>query len=354
MRSSLVWARVALVIVASVMLVSAGSALAQPRGAAAAKPAPDKPWSVSRTPWGDPDLQEIWSTEDLRDIPYERPDEFAGRASLSDEEFAARRAQAERASIRAQTGFANASKTRTFRLTSLIADGDGKYPRLTPSAIQRFRITDIGTYGEGPFLGPEDFNLYDRCITRGVVGSLLPVAYGNGLQIFQTKSAVIIQYEMVHETRVIPLDGRPHVGSRIRMYMGDPRGHWDGNTLVVETTNFTGRTSVGRNGYGPHHSPALRLVERFTRVSKEQIDYQVLVDDPETWTRPFTMAFPLTTHQGYQLFPYECHEGNLMLVQALSGARAEDRVEAEALKSGRPASARTPVWEAPEGVQVPR
>ena len=339
--------------VAIVVFVGAGGAWAQTRAAAKAA-APDRTWHLARTPWGDPDLQETWSTEDLRDIPYERPEEFAGRALLTDEEFAARRAQADRAASRAQSGFANASKTRTFRQTSLIIDGDGRYPRLTPNALQRFRITDIGTYGEGPFLGPEDFNLYDRCITRGVVGSLLPVAYGNGLRIFQTPSAVIIQYEMVHETRVIPLDGRPHVGARITLYMGDPRGHWDGDTLVVETTNFTNKTSVGRNGYGPHHSQALHLVERFTRVSQEQIDYRVLVNDPETWTRPFTMAFPLTTHQGYQLLPYECHEGNLMLVQALSGARAEDRADAEAIKSGRPANPRTPMWEAPEGVQVPR
>src|SRR4029077_5145487 len=200
----------------------------------AAKPAVTKPWAAARTAWGDPDLQAIWSTEDLRDIPYERPGEFAGRLLLADEEFAAREARAARDGVRAQAGFANASKTRTFRQTSLIVDGDGKYPRLTPSALQRFRITDIGTYGEGPFLGPEDYNLYDRCITRGVVGSLLPVAYGNGLQIFQTPGAVIINYEMVHETRVIPLDGRPHVGPRINMYMGDPRGHWEAQTLVVE------------------------------------------------------------------------------------------------------------------------
>ena len=188
-----------------------------------------------------------------------------------------------------------------------------------------------------------------------MVGSpSLPVAYGNGLR--QTPAAAWSStYEMVHETRVIPLDGRPHVGSPAsNMYMGDPRGHWEGNTLVVETTNFTNRTSVGRNGYGPRHSQALRLVERFTRVSQEQIDYQVLVNDPEMWTRPFTMAFPLTTHPGYELFPDDCHEGNLMLVQALSGARAEDCAEAEAIAGGRPAKVRTPTWDAPEGVQVPR
>jgi hypothetical protein len=310
-------------------------------------------WTAPRTPWGDPDLQEIWSTEDLRDVPYERPDQFQGRLLLTESEFAEREGRAKRDQPRGQVGFANGSKTRTFRQTSLIVDGDGKYPRLTPEALQRFRITDIGTYGSGPFLSAADFNLYDRCITRGVVGSLLPVAYGNGLQIFQTPSQVVINYEMVHETRVIPLDGRPHVGPKIRTYMGDARGHWEGQTLVVETTNFTNKTSVGRNGYGPHNSEALRLVERFHRVSPEQIDYEVTVSDPGTWMRPFTMAFPLTTQVGYKLFPYECHEGNLMLVQALGSARAEDSAEDEARARGESVPPRPDIWTAPEGVQVP-
>lgn len=313
-----------------------------------------KAWVGPRTPWGDPDLQETWSTEDIRDIPYERPDAFQGRTLLTDEELLAREARAKSNQARTQVGFANASKTRTFRHTSLIVDGDGKYPRLTPEALKRFRITDIGTYGEGPFLGPEDLNLYDRCITRGVVGSLLPVAYGNGFQIFQTPGAVVINYEMVHETRVIPLDGRPHVGSRIRTYMGDPRGRWDGNTLVVDTTNFTNKTSVGRNGYGPHNSDALRLVERFTRVSKEQLDYEVAVDDPKTWTRPFKMAFPITTQVGYRILPYECHEGSQTVAEVLRGERAREREEAQAVKQGLPVAPRLPIWDAPEGVQVPR
>ena len=307
-----------------------------------------------KTAWGDPDLQEIWSTEDLRDIPYERPDNAQGRLQLSDDEFAQRDAQTKRGIARGQTGFANGSKTRTFRQTSLIVDGDGKYPKLTPEALKRFRITDIGTYGGGPFLSAADFNLYDRCITRGVVGSLLPVAYGNGLQIFQTPNQVVINYEMVHETRVIPLDHRPHVGSKIHLYMGDARGHWEGQTLVVETTNFTNKTSVGRNGYGPHNSERLQLVERFTRVSKEQVDYEVTVTDPDTWTRPFTMAFPLTTQPGYRLFPYECHEGNMMLMQALSSERALDRQEDSLRREGKSVPPRPQIWEAPEGVQVPQ
>src|SRR4051812_1379194 len=330
------------VFAALALCAAAGIAFAQTR------------WVAPKTSWGDPDLQEIWSTEDLRDIPYERPDAAQGRPRVTDEEFAQREAATNRSLSRGQTGFANGSKTRTFRQTSLIVDGDGKYPTLTPEALRRYRQTDIGTYGGGPFLSAADFNLYDRCITRGVVGSLLPVAYGNGLRIFQTPSQVVINYEMVHETRVIPLDGRPHVGSRIRLFMGDARGHWEGQTLVVETSNFTNKTSVGRNGYGPHNSQSLRLVERFTRVSKEQIDYEVTVTDPDTWTRPFTMAFPLTTQPGYKLFPYECHEGNMMLTQALSSERAVDKDEDRLRAEGKSVPARPQIWEAPEGVQVPR
>jgi hypothetical protein len=311
-------------------------------------------WGAPKTSWGDPDLQEIWSSEDLRDIPYERPDSVQGRAQLTDEEFTERENATKRSVARGQTGFANGSKTRAFRQTSLIVDGDGKYPRLTPEALKRYHQTDIGTYGGGPFLSAADFNLYDRCITRGVVGSLLPVAYGNGLQIFQTPQQVVINYEMVHETRVIPLDGRAHVGQKIRLFMGDARGHWEGQTLVVETSNFTNKTSVGRNGYGPHNSESLHLVERFTRVSKDELDYQVTVTDPETWTRPFTMAFPLTTQAGYRLFPYECHEGNIMLMQALSSERALDREEDSLRAQGKPVPPRPVIWEAPEGVQLPR
>ena len=165
---------------------------------------------------------------------------------------------------------------------------------------------------------------------------------------------MVITYEMVHETRVIPLDGRAHVSPKIKLYMGDARGHWEGQTLVIETTNFTNKTSVGRNGYGPRNSEELRLIERFTRVSNEQTTYQVTVTDPDTWTRPFTMAFPLTTQPGYRLFPYECHEGNMMLAQALSSERALDREEDSQRSRGQPVPPRPQIWEAPEGVQVPR
>src|SRR5262249_12113081 len=156
---------------------------------------------------------------------------------------------------------------KSFRQTSLIVEpADGKIPPLTAQALTRKAPRDEGTFGDGPFESPEDFTLYDRCITRGVVGSILPVIYGNGNRILQTPGQVVITYEMVHDTRVIPLDGRPHVNPKIRQYLGDSRGHWNGNTLVVETTNLTDRTSIGANGNGLRHSAEMKLVERFTRI----------------------------------------------------------------------------------------
>jgi hypothetical protein len=130
---------------------------------------------------------------------------------------------------------------------------------------------------------------------------------------------------MIHETRVIPLDGRPHIGSGIRQYMGDSRGRWEGQTLVVETTNFTDRTSIGNNGNGLRHSEAMRLIERFTRIDADTIQYEVALDDPKTYTKPWKMAFPFTTQPGYQVYEYACHEGNYGLKHILSAARADEQ-----------------------------
>ena len=243
----------------------------------------------------------------------------------------------------------------TFRQTSLIVDPpDGRYPGLTPEAQRRPQVMSLGTYGEGPFDSPLDLTLYDRCVTRGVVASILPVAYGNALQILQLPGQVVIRYEMVHETRVIPVDGTPRIDGKIKQYMGDARGRWEGDTLVVETTNFTDKTSVGRNGYGPKHSESLKLTERFTRVADGQIDYEATANDPKTWVRPFTFRFPLTSQSSYkQLLPYECHEGgNFYNVAAiLSGARARERAAAEAASKGTTLPPEPPIDPLLDGVQ---
>jgi hypothetical protein len=164
----------------------------------------------------------------------------------------------------------------------------------------------------------------------------LPVIYGNGLEIHQTPNDVVIRYEMIHETRIIPLEAKPRVGEAIKMYMGDARGRFDGDTLVVETQNLLGRTAIGLNGNGPPLTPSATLVERFTRVADDRIDYSVTVTDPETYTAPFTIAFPITPQPDYRVLPYECHEGNLALRNILSAARAEDRAIAEARAKGLP------------------
>ncbi len=166
---------------------------------------------------------------------------------------------------------------------------------------------------------------YDRCISRGVLGSTFPVIYNNGNQIFQFPGYVVIRYEMIHETRVIPLDGRPHASPAIRSYMGDPRGHWDGNTLIVETTNFNGKTGALANGNLLMTSDALKLVERFTRTGPETVQYEVTIDDPHTWVRPWKVAFPLRRDSSYGMFEYACHEGNHAMTNMLSAARSRDK-----------------------------
>ena len=289
--------------------------------------------ATARTPWGDPDLGGVWSSDDMRGVPRERPDEFGTRRFLTDEEFAgrAKRDQQTRTTEATRVGaFRNDVGTRTFRQTSLVVDPpNGKIPALTPDGEKRRAARNRGSFGEGPFHTLEDFTLYDRCITRGVVGSLGPAIYGNGVTIVQGPGTVAISYEMVHDTRVIPLDGRSHM-AQVRQYMGDARGRWDGDTLVIETKNFTDRTAI----VGVRHSEALRLTERIRRVDDLTLDYQVTVDDPMTYTRPWTMVLQLTQPTGFRMFPYECHEGNHGLRNILSAERAEDQALADDLKKG--------------------
>jgi hypothetical protein len=207
-------------------------------------------------------------------------------------------------------------------------------PITTEAAEKRRASRDRGTFGDGPFNTFEDFTLYDRCITRGIVGSVLRVIYGNGNRIVQSPGVVAFSYEMIHDTRLIYTDGRPHIGQSIRQYLGDSRARWDGDVLVVETTNLTDKTSIGGNGNGLRHSDKMRITEQFKRVADDVIQYQFTVDDPVTYARPFTMSMPLTPLSGGVLLPYECHEGNLAVPNALSAERAEDRALAADLAKG--------------------
>jgi hypothetical protein len=310
-----------------------------PSRAASTAPPEAKAYTSPRTPWGDPDVSGMWSTDDLRGIPIQRPDALGNRAELTDEEYAKRVAADNDARTRELNrvgAFRNDVGTRTLRQTSLVIEpANGKFPVLTPEAQREVERRQVQR--SNPPASWTDRSLYDRCITRGIFGSVLPVIYGNGNYIFQAPGYVTITYEMVHDTRVIPLDGRPHIGGNIKQYMGDARGHFEGDTLVIETTNFAGNTTgVGGNGGGPPTSDVLRVVERITRVAPDMLIADVSIDDPKTFTRPVTLRLPLTTSPGFQVLPYECHEGNRALHNILSAARAEDKTAAEALAKGLP------------------
>src|SRR5688572_18779695 len=316
------------------LLTAPSLAHAQAAGSAEATAAvrTGRDWQPPMTPWGHPDLQGIWTTDDMRGIPQQRAAEFGTRQYLTDEEFAARGEQREGARETQDRGavgtFRNEEGTRTFGYTSMVIDPpDGRFPPVLPEARQR-RMA--GTFGVGPWNTMQDFSLYDRCITRGVVGSFGPAVYGNGARILQTPDAVVIAYEMVHDTRIIPLDGRPPLGGAIRQYMGDSRARFEGDTLVIESANFTDKTALG----GVRHSERLHLTERFTRIDPEMIDYEIRVEDPLTWETPWTMRMTITQQPGYAIYEYACHEGNMAVRHILSGERAFERAAAEAAARG--------------------
>ena len=286
-------------------------------------------YTAPRTAWGDPDLQGIWPSDQMVDVPFERPVSFGTRAELTDAEFA-------EAQARAQTDVSPVTappphwleRGQASRQASLVVDPpDGRLPAMTADGArraERWRTTSADTY---VYAGPEDLTPYDRCISRGVLGSVMPNIYNTGTQILQTPGLVVIRYEMIHEARIVPLDGGlPHLSPAIRSYMGDARGHWEGDTLVIETTNFNGKTgSYGRNGNGNPTSSALSLVERFTRVNANTLQYDVTVTDPQTWVRPWTVRFPMVLADNYEMFEYGCHEGNYAMSNSLKGARARDK-----------------------------
>ena len=307
---------------------------------AAKKAATPTSWTQPKTPWGDPDVQGTWTSDDCIGTPLQRPANLGDRLYYTEQELAQRQANLERQlqndlvdtvapNTRVGTGppgHWGERARRPCRQTSLVIDPpNGRVPEMLPEA--KLRPVPEGAGNNNPKADSwEDFSYYIRCISRGVPGSIFPVIYGNGQQIVQAKGFVSIMQEMVHEARVIPMDGRPHAGPNLRSYMGDARGHWEGNTLVVETTNFLGnRTGIVGNGGGTPTSDAMKLTERFTRISPTEMRYEITIDDPKTYVQPFKVGFPLTQEPGYQNFEYACHEGNYAMFDSLSGARAQEK-----------------------------
>jgi hypothetical protein len=285
-----------------------------------------------RTPWGDPDLQGLWTNATI--TPFERPGDMSGKPVLTEQEAAEyeqRTNQARDADSRAggteadlgraynQFWYDRGTKVVASRRTSLIVDPpDGRVPALTPEGQAKAEAR-AAARKRSPADGPEDRALAERCILWPTAGPpMLPSGYNNNYQILQTPGYVVILIEMIHDVRIIPLDGRPHAPQAIRQWMGDSRGRWDGNTLVVTTMNFTGKT----NFRGA--SENLRLVERLTRVDADEINYEFTVEDPSSFAKPWTASIPMTKTDG-PIFEYACHEGNYGMTNLLSGARAEEQ-----------------------------
>jgi hypothetical protein len=299
-----------------------------------------RPYAAAKTAWGDPDLQGIYTNKDESGIPFERPSQFAGKtaADVDDEELRELIAERAKAAVERAPGIGGADTgagpthwyenygAKNSRAWLVVDPADGAIPPTTAEATarnaERARLRGV----RGPADSYEDRSLYDQCITRGIPGSMMPAIYGNSYEIIQSPGWVAIRYEMVHETRLIPLDSRPHVRSGIRTYMGDARGHFEGNTLVIETTNFKPATAY-RGA-----SEQLKLIERFTPMGPKTVQWSVTADDSHTWARPWTFSMNLTKDPTQAIFEYACHEGNYGLRDILSGARADDRAAAAAVK----------------------
>ena len=334
--------------VVAVMALAPTFAAAQPTNMTAAP----------RTPWGHPDLQGVWNNSTL--TPLQRPEELGDKAFLTEEEAAGieqetidrnerlanrpaeRTTAADNVDSRADgtPGFYNnlwldrGSTIVPTRRTSLIVDPpNGRFPSLTPEAHRRAtsaeakRLEDVRR-GRLPATSWEELDLSDRCIWyRGIPS--FPTGYNNNYHIVQTPDHVAILQEHIHEVRLIPLDGRAHIAPTIRQYAGDSRGHWEGDTLVVETTSFNDRAII--RGFNGNLSEALHVVERFTRVAADKIDYEFIVLDPQTWTSGWQGSLPMARTED-RMFEYACHEGNYGLYNILAGSRAEEKAAGEASK----------------------
>jgi hypothetical protein len=294
-----------------------------------------KTWTAPRTPWGHPDLHGIWNNG--TPTPLERPKDLADREFLSDEEWivrareAATRAERRPADPRADVELAYNNewwdRGVPLKRTSLIIDPrDGRLPALTPEGQRRVAARAAARRQRGPADSWVDRPLQERCILYHGVPPF-PTGYNNNYQIAQTPDVVAIRYEMMAETRIIPLDGRPHLGAGIPQWMGNSRGHWEDDTLVVETTGYSDKTTFRF----PASTETLRVTERFRRVDAGSIDYRFTIDDPAMYTRRWTAVLPLTRAAG-PILEYACHEGNYGIVGVLSGHRAEERAAESAKK----------------------
>jgi hypothetical protein len=297
-------------------------------------------WKAPRTSWGDPAIAGTYSTDDMRGIPRDRPQALGTQESLPQDQFLARAVQQNRgktAAATTETFLRNEWGTRTFGYTSLIVDPpDGRQPAITEAGRARAQASaGRGTFANDRFDSFDDFSLYDRCIGRGISNGMNAAIYGNGVQVFQAPGIVTITYEMIHETRVIRLDKSPT--PEIAQFTGNGRGHWEGDTLVIETTGFQDRTSVG----GAPNSANMRTTERIRRIDPEMLEYRITINDPDTYVAPFTVRTIWSTQPNYYAYEYSCHEGNFAVSGGLAGERALDRERDAAIAAGKPPPVRS-------------
>jgi len=322
------------------VLMVAGASMTPVSVAGQAKPDASN-YKVPKTAWGEPDFQGIWTTNEMHGVPNERPKEFADKPTLTEKEALDRRERTTQGTVGAE-GIGNYdrafrdtalgyTKQRVSAQSALVIDPpDGRFPPLTAEAQKR-RGAGGGETGGADIIRmgrPAEWNEvggWGRCITRGARTLVEPSGYNNGVQIVQSPGVVAIQKEMIHETRVIPINAGPHVGSNLKSWAGDARGRWEGDTLVVDITNFDGR--AGLQGAGRE----AKLTERYRRLGPNELEYLFTVEDPATWTRPWTgrMTLSLDPEQ-YELVEYACHEANYSMLNSLSAARAEEKAERDA------------------------
>ena len=337
------------------LAMAASAASAQDKGPAPpakAKPASSraKAWSPPRTPWGDPDLQGTWPLDELGRTPMQRPTQYGDRLYLTDEDYKKALASAAEG-LKAAAKEEQANKLgaghwfeggEPLRQTSLIvAPANGRLPPLTEKGKQ-LAATMRSSWTQTAFESPDDFNSLDRCITRGMPASMIPFPYNNGLRIFQSPGYVVIQLEIVHETRIIPLDGAPPLPAGMQTWLGSSRGHFEGDTLVIDTANFNGKTPmaiVSSRATSVPTSTRMHIVERLTPTDHNHIQYEATIEDPDILTAPWKMSFPWTRNDSYQFFEYACAEGNEQTgnyIRATSPRFAEQRARnggtAEGLK----------------------
>jgi hypothetical protein len=300
-----------------------------------------------RTPWGDPDLQGVWPLQHLTGTPLQRDEALGERRYFTDEELAQRvesiyDVRAARLPQEEEQNKLGMGHWVEFgdpqRLTSLIVDPpNGRLPPLTEEGERRRAEMRSGWIPDQTFDWVTDFDNWDRCITRSLPASMLPAYYNNGVEIIQAPGYVVIRLEMIHEARVIPVDGRPQIDEKIKQWLGEPRGRWEGDTLVVESTNFNGQgssTNIHTIGSPPWNNTPIsteyKLTERFTRTGPDTLTYTATVEDPVIWTQPWTVELPWKRDDSYELYEYACHEGNVMIPNYINASRAGRAQEAAA------------------------